>query len=131
MPYSFSKFEATNSRYETRITVTKSNHIGFPTMFYRDNRVADYKYAVLYYDPQEMAIAVRFTNDEAETGRFSIMRSNRDYGGGVVATSFFKANRIDTQRYAGRYDYEKLAAAEVGVEGNADLFVIKLKEKDR
>jgi hypothetical protein len=129
MSYNFQKFEATNSRHETRITVTKSNHVGFPTAFYKDNNVGDYKYAVLFYDPERKAVALRFTNDDSETGKFTIMRNSRDYGGGVVATSFFKANRIDTGKYAGRYEFEKLNMSDVGLEGDGSLFVFELREK--
>jgi hypothetical protein len=127
MTYNFQRFEATNSRYETRITVTKSNHIGFPTAFFKDNNVGDY--VVLFYDSEQKVVAIHFTNDGSQKGKFTIMRNSRNYGGGIVATSFFKANRIDPQKYAGRYDFEKMDISEVGLEGEGSLFVIKLKEK--
>ncbi len=130
MVYNFQKFEATNSRHENRITVTRSNHVGFPTAFYKDNNVANYKYAVLFYDSDRNSIAIHFTNDEMETGKFSIMRNSRDYGGGVVATSFFKSHRIDTKKYAQRYDYQKISFADAGLPGEGDLFVIDLKERE-
>jgi hypothetical protein len=129
MTYNFQRFEATNSRYETRITVTKSNHIGFPTAFFKDNNVGDYRYVVLFYDSEQKVVAIHFTNDGSQKGKFTIMRNSRNYGGGIVATSFFKANRIDPQKYAGRYDFEKMDISEVGLEGEGSLFVIKLKEK--
>jgi hypothetical protein len=129
MTYNFQRFEATNSRHETRITITKSNHVGFPTAFFNDNNVGDYKYVVLFYDPEKKAVAVHFTNDESATGKFTIMKNSREYGGGVVATSFFKANRIDPSKYAGRYEFEKLSLSDAGFEGEGSLFVIELKEK--
>jgi hypothetical protein len=131
MTYTFKKFEQTNGRFETRLTITRSKHIGLPTQFYKDNSIADYKYAVLYYDKENSAVALRFTNDEAETGRFSIMRSGQGYGGSVIATSFFKANKIDTSRYAGRYEWEKKPLIEVGLPGEGNLFIVALKDKGR
>jgi len=41
MPYNFKKFEGRNARLESRITITKSNSIGFPTKFYVDNKIKD------------------------------------------------------------------------------------------
>jgi hypothetical protein len=84
---------------------------------------------VLFYDSEQKVVAIHFTNDGSQKGKFTIMRNSRNYGGGIVATSFFKANRIDPQKYAGRYDFEKMDISEVGLEGEGSLFVIKLKEK--
>lgn len=120
--FSFQKFEKTNSKFEDRITVTASNSIGFPTKFYQNNNIENYKYVVLYYDQEQKAVGVNFINSEEEKHKFSISRSKKGYGGGIVATSFFKTYDIDTKHYRGRYEWEK-----VNQEGIGELYVIKLR----
>ena len=117
----FQKFERTNSRQENRITVTMSNSIGFPTKFYQDQILKDFKYAVLYYDPLEMIVGIQFTNSDEEKHKFSILRSKKGYGGAIVATSFFKFYNIDLIKYHNRYEWKKESAENIG-----ELFTIKL-----
>ena len=39
MDYNFKMFEGRNTRLEDRITITRSNSIGFPGKFYNDNSI--------------------------------------------------------------------------------------------
>jgi hypothetical protein len=123
MEYKFEKFEKRNSRLETRITITKSNSIGLPTKFSEDNRIKRYKYAVLYFDKNSKAIGIHFTNDEEESNKFSIIKSDK-YGASIVALSFFKVNDIDTRKYHGRYNWKT-----VEIENIRKLYVIELDNK--
>jgi len=120
MEYNFIKFESRNIKTEDRITITRSQSIGLPTKFYADNLIKDFNYAVLFYDSENNAIGIQFTNDENEKNRFSIMKSDK-YGGSIVARSFFKINNIDTQKYHARYNWKKIDQGGVG-----QLFVIEL-----
>lgn len=122
----FKKFIATSKRNENRITITASNSFGFPTKFFKDNNVGDYKYVVLYYDEEQKAVGFQFTNEEAEMHKFTIIKSNRGYGGSIVATSFFKTNNIRPEEYKGRYEWESQEP-----EGIGKLFVIKLVNKQQ
>lgn len=126
MPYNFKKFQEKNSRLESRITITrKSYSIGFPTQYYRDNKVNEFKYVVLYYDIGNKAIGIHFTNDQSEKHKFVIHHSDQ-YGGSIVARSFLRSNNLDPEKYHGRYNWEKQ-----NVEGIGEMFIIKLKsEKD-
>lgn len=126
MSYNFQKFEGRNLRLEDRITITKSNSIGFPQKFYKDNNIGSYSYAVLYWDAKNKAIGINFTNSESEKSKFSIMRNTAGYGGGIVARSFFKANEIDPEVYHGRYNWKK-----EDIEGTGVMFVIELKEYEK
>jgi hypothetical protein len=123
MEYKFKKFEGRNSRTEDRITITKSHTIGFPTKFYRDNSIGQYKFVVLFWDKEKKAIAVQFSNSEEEKSKFKILH-NEGYGGSVVARSFFRVNDIDPEKYHGRYDWKK-----ENIEGIGEIFVVELKEK--
>jgi hypothetical protein len=123
--YQFKKFEGRHSRQESRITLTKSYQIGFPTQFYKDNNVTAFKYVVLFWDEDNRTIGVNFTNNEQEKNRFTIVH-NEKYGGSVACRSFLKSNSIDVLKYHGRCDYEKY-----NLEGVGELFIFKLKEADK
>lgn len=128
MDYSFIKHTQVGKRFEERITITRTRHIGFPTQFYKDNDIENYNFAVLYYDKEKGVIGIKFTVDREE-GAISIARHNKGYGGYVSATSFFKSNRINTKRYAGRYEYKKMPLSQLGMNEEGNLYIIELKEK--
>lgn len=124
MDYSWKKFESVNQRLEHRITITRSGYIGFPTKFYADNKIAEYKYVVLYYSVPEKAIGIRFTNEEKEKGNIKIHHNKEGKGGWVVAKNFFKTNNLDYKNYSSRYDWIR-----ENFEGIGKLFIIKLLDK--
>ncbi len=130
MDYNFSKHTQVGKRFENRITVTGTRHIGLPTQFYKDNKLSDYKYAVLFYDKTKNVIGIKFTNVKEE-GAIAIAINNQGYGGYISGTSFFKANRINAKKYANRYDYEKIPLRDVGFDEDGKLFVFELKEKEK
>jgi hypothetical protein len=130
MDYSFIKHTKVGKRFEERITVTRNRALGLPTQFCEDNNVKDYKFAVLFYDKEKNAIGIKFSNDENEEGKISITKNNQGYGAHILATSLFKANRINTKKYAGRYDYTKVPLRDVGFDEDGTLFVINLIEKE-
>ncbi len=123
--YQFIKFEGLHGRQENRITITKSNQIGFPTKFYEDNHIKDFKYVVLFLDKKNKAVGVHFANDEKEKNKFSILHSKAGYGGSVSVRSFFRLNGIDPQVYHGKYNWEKQDITGVG-----KIFVFELKESE-
>lgn len=130
MEFNFVQHVAVGKRFEDRITVTRSRSIGLPTQFFEDNKIKDFKYATLFYDKTRMAIGIQFTNDEDMPGKITITRNNQGYGGHLLATSFFKANRINVKKFAGRYDYEKKTLRELGIEKDGEMFIIELTEKE-
>lgn len=124
--YNLKKFTATSQRNENRITVTASNSFGFPAKFFRDNKVENYKYVVIYYDEHEKIVGFLFINDEGEQHKFTIIKSKRGYGGAIVATSFFKTNNIESKEYKGRYTWEIQ-----DMEGVGKIFIIKLMKRQQ
>jgi len=124
MKYNLKKFVNKNIRYERRITVRGTNSIGLPTAFFKENGIEKFKYAVLYFDTDSKAVGVHFTNDEDEKGKFSLIKSKRGYGAGIMARSFFQAHNIDAKAYKGRYEWEKHELDDVGA-----VFVFELKER--
>lgn len=124
MDYNLKEFTGRNVRLENRITVTKSYSIGFPTKFFKDNKIDSFKYVVLFYDENKKAIGIHFTGDEARKNKFAIIRSKAGYGGSAVLRSFFRTYNIDPNLYYGRYEWEK-----INYEGIGEIFVINLKER--
>ena len=124
--YKFTKFEGQHCREENRITITKSSdQIGFPTKFYKDNKINSFKYVVLFWDKENKAIGIHFTNDENEKNRSSIIHSKAGYGGGVIARNFFRANEIDPKLYYGRYNWKNQ-----NIDGVGKLFIFEIKENE-
>lgn len=126
MSYNFKKFEGRNLRQEDRITLTKSNSLGFPKKFWDDNNIDKYSHVTLYWDANRKAIGIRFTNDIGEKSAFSIMKNTAGYGGGIIVRSFFKTNGIDPGIYHGRYEFKK-----ENIEGVGEMFIIELKEHEK
>lgn len=126
MDYHFKEFTGRNTRQENRLTITRSCSIGLPTKFFNDNKIENYKYAVLFYDEEKKAIGILFTSDESKENKFSIIRNKTGFGGGITVRSFFKSYNIDPAIYFGRYDYQK-----INLEGVGEIFVINLKENQK
>ncbi len=124
MQFNFKKFEGRNKRHEDRITITKSGGIGFPTRFYQDNNLANFKYVILYWDEGNKAIGIQFNNDESEKNKFSILKSGAGYGGNIIARSFFKDNRIENNKYYGKYEWVKQT-----IDGIGEVYTVVLKER--
>lgn len=128
MDYDFKKYTQAGKRFETRMTITRTGHIGLPTQFYKDNGIASYKFAVIYYDKDKKTVGVKFTKEQ-EIGALLISRNRDGYGGYISAKNFFSFNQINARKYAQRYEYKKIPLHQVGLEGAGSLFVIQLKEK--
>jgi len=107
------------------MTLTRSYTIGFPTKFYQDNEIKKFRYAVLFWDENNSAIGIHFSNDSEEKSKFAILHSKQGYGGSVVARSFFRVNNIDPKIFHGRYDWTQET-----IEGIGDIFIIELKTKE-
>ena len=125
MQYNFKKHEDVHGRFETRISITGVNSFGFPAKFYADNNLKDYKYVVLFWDADNKAIGIQFSNDEQEKSKLSLVKSSK-YGASLSAKSFFTKNALDSKKYKGRYDWKKVQVPDVG-----EVFVIELKEKQQ
>lgn len=118
----FEKFENRHKKAEERITITRSQSIGFPSQFYDDNNIKNFKFVELFWDGETREIGIVFTEEEpGKKSGFAIAKSKEGYGGSVVARSFFKHYKIDTKLVYGKYEWKK-----VQQQGAGDMFVIKL-----
>ena len=125
MEYNFKKFEQRNARFEERITLTKSSSLGLPTRFYKENNVDKYRSIILFYDEENMAIAIQFINDKEEKNSFKIIHSDK-YGGTVPIRSFLRSYKIDPEIYYGRYNWGKQI-----IDGIGEAYIIKLKPNEK
>lgn len=121
----FVKFEQMNARLEDRITITARSSFGFPTKFYQDNKIDQYKFVTLFFDPDNAEVGFSFHNNEEEKHKFKILKSKQGYGGSIVASSFFRVNNLDPKIYRNRYEWRKENIPEVG-----ELYIIKLKPRE-
>ena len=124
MEYQFVKFEGVNKREEDRITVTSTKAFGFPTKFYKEHRLENFKYVTLFFDKEKLAVAFSFHSDDSEPHKYRLLKSREGYGANAMAMSFFKHNNIEARKYRGRYDYTKLVDPIIG-----EVYVIELKER--
>lgn len=130
MDFNFKKYVQSGKKIERRMTVTKTGHIGLPTQFYKDNKIDNYKFAVIYYDKDNNSVGVRFTNNQ-EVGALQISKNRDGYGGYISAKNFFAFNKIAVGRYAQRYEYKKLPLHELGLDGSGHLFILQLEERPK
>lgn len=122
MNYNFKKFSGRNARLDDRISITKSFSIGFPQKFYDDNDIEEYRYVMLFWDEDNKAIGLKFTNDEEEKDKFKIIH-HREYGGSINVRSFFKTYNLKPVDYKGKYTWQKISTEE------GEMFVIELQKK--
>lgn len=121
MQYSFIKFAGNYPRGDTKIAINKSGLIRLSSGFCRTTNAARFKYAVLFYDSGNKAIAIKFTNIR-ETGILSVTKDKA--AATLSAKLFMKANNLNLRSYFGRYDWEKLTIPSIG-----EVFVIELGKK--
>ena len=124
----FEVFEDTRLRTKEFISITDNKTFGLPRTFLNSQGISSEHKAVILYDADEKKIALSFTLNDPKFG-LAVRIPNEKQGGMVVARSFFDAKNIDPRMYSGRYDFEKVPLASIGVEKEGFAYVITLAEK--
>lgn len=124
--FKFKQFESVGKKLGNyTISISKRGAFGINAGFYNAENIRTYSHALLYYDENEKAIGISFTNSAEAAGAFKITHGNNS--GYVVAHSFFLSlfprNRSDFLKYAGRYTPESYDDPVIG-----RVFYILLKE---
>ena len=123
----FVQFEDTGKRIGTyAISISRAFGFGFLSAFYRKNNISTYKYVVLFFNKDEMAIGFAFTNDGETKGRFTITHSLSKTSAGVTAMTFFNRIGIDKlsiEKYAKQYKVYESVHQQFG-----KIYYIKLNE---
>lgn len=119
--YNFQRFNRENILGDTRVSLTLSKAIRFPSSFCKTNSLYKFKYVILFFDSINFAIGMKPTI-KAEKGAFKL---TNETGGAISISvvSFLKANKIDPAAHAGRYEWKKEDIAGIG-----ELFIIEIKK---
>jgi hypothetical protein len=129
MNIDYSKFQPYTremTRVIDKITLTTSKQIGFPQAFTKKHSLLDYEGVLLYWNPEQKAVAVRFTNDMDTKGVMKLVKSDR-YGAYVSVSTFLATYSIDPKEYQRRYDYDQVGPALFGLDTQDPIFVFVLK----
>lgn len=120
--YKFVKFTGDYTQGDDRIGLSKSGTIRLTAGFFRKANLKNFKYAILFYDPENKAIAFKFTN-QWEEGVFKLTKE-RSSAATISALSFMKANNLNVKTYFKKYQWKKNIIPEIG-----EVFIMKLDEK--
>lgn len=121
MQYTFTKFEGTYLKGDKKIAINRHGLIRLSAGFCRTTNVKDFKYAVLFFDSTNKAIALKFVNTQ-ESGAFKLTRDKSSLT--ISAKIFFLSNNLEEKDCLGRFDWQKLSIPNIG-----DVYVIKLVKK--
>ena len=115
----FVRYTKSMKSYVPKISIWTKGQIGFNQGAVAKLHLADYKYAILFYDEDEKKIGIQFTNDSSEKGVFKIVKVRT--GASISAKSFL-----------GTYGllHDKTIKYNVHYDENEKIYVIDLKEKD-
>jgi len=119
--YKFIKFQGVYHRGDTRIGINKSGLVRLSSGFCRTTNVKYFKYAVLFYDETNKAIAFKFTNT-LEDGALRITAD--DTAAAVSAKAFMSTNNLNLSDWAGRYDWDKL-----NIKGIGEVYIVEFGSK--
>ena len=124
--YTFLEIPNTSGKIIDSITLTSSDYLSFPTFFAEKHKLKEIDeklYLHLFYDKRKMAVAIQFSTKKS--GDTYPVNGPEQYGATCKIKSFLLRNDINAELYKGRYEYKKVAASELGLEGEA-LFIIEL-----
>ena len=119
--YKFTKFNGVYPRGDTKIGFQKSGLIRLSSGFCRVTDVKKFKYVLIYFDNNNKAIALKFT-DNREDGRLKVTHDGT--GATISATSFLKANNLFLRNTFKRYDWKKITLPDIG-----EVYIIELRNK--
>jgi hypothetical protein len=120
MKYTFTKFEGHYSRGDTKIGINKSGLMRLSAGFCKETNIKQFKYAILFYDPYNKAIAFKPTNDKKDAV-FKI--TSDDNAATISVKSFILANNIDLKNRSKRYEWKTQNLPAFG-----EVYIIDLKK---
>ena len=118
----FEKFSGYGSKISRKISITKSFSFGIPPDFYKENGLEQFNNVAIFYNKEEGVIGLHFNNEEG----YKINKNGQGErkGASFVARSFFNAYGLDSTKYKGRYNVEKIQKDGIG-----DLYLVKIGQK--
>mgnify|MGYP000853808162 CR=1 FL=1 len=125
--FNFIETPNTSKKVIDTITLTSNDYLSFPTFFMQKNELkkeGSDLYLRLYFDKGNQAVAIQFTTEKQE-GLYKANLSEK-YGATCKIRAFLLKNGIDSNVYAGKYQYKKYSATDIGLEGG-EVYVLSLK----
>ena len=129
--FNFTETPNTTAKVINTITLTNNEFLSFPTFFleqYRIREMGDEIGLKLFYDKENMAIAMQFVSGDSP-GLYKLNMSDK-YGATSKVRAFLLNNSLDIKKYAGKHEYKKYSASTLGLDGS-DVFVIELDNGGR
>lgn len=120
MKYRFRKFEGKYFRGDEMIAINKSGLIRLSSGFCRTTNITRFTYIIMFYDPVNRAIALKFIKD-AESGALKVTKDGT--GATVAAKSFFLSNKLDLFKLARRYRWKNQIIPDIG-----EVYIIELSD---
>lgn len=100
----FERFTRVGGSHRPRVSITKQGLISFNQGAHRRFQLADYAYAVLFWDKEQSMVGVMLTNDDTEDGAAKFR--HRQSGADIAGKSFLEYHNIDYTHQTTRYDPE-------------------------
>lgn len=124
--FNFTESPNTTAKVINTVTLTNNEFLSFPTFFLQQHHIREMGEEIslrLFYDKENKAVAIQFMNGN-ETGLYKLNISDK-YGATSKVRAFLLNNDLDVKKLAGKYEYKKYSATELGLDG-ADVFVLNL-----
>ena len=124
--FNFTESPNTTAKVINTVTLTNNEFLSFPTFFLQQHRIREMGDEIglkLFYDKENKAMAIQFMNGN-ETGLYKLNISDK-YGATSKVRAFLLNNDLDVKKLAGKYEYKKYSATELGLDGS-DIFVLNL-----
>lgn len=124
----FQQFKQTGTKLGKNIIgIMRSFGFTFSAGFYHRNKVKDFKYVVLFFNPENGgSVGFAFTNSEEAKGKFKVTHSENKTSGSVTCRSFFFSYdlALKIEQIAGKYKPQEIEHPMFG-----NMHYIKLSEK--
>ncbi|PIR80174.1 MAG: hypothetical protein COU25_01400 [Candidatus Levybacteria bacterium CG10_big_fil_rev_8_21_14_0_10_35_13] len=119
--YNFKKYEGNFPRGGIKISINRPGVLRLSSAFCNTTNITKYEYAELFYDESNNAIAIHPTHEFYK----GVARITKDKKAAAISINLFmRANKLDINDYAGRYDFIRQI-----LEGIGEVFIIELKNK--
>jgi hypothetical protein len=131
MSYSgFELYERGIKRQIDAITLTRSCQIGFTSAMFERWRLDRYEAAFLYWNSSTHEIGIELLLVHDDKRAFKLAKG-KNTGGYLSAKNFLKANQIDPQEWAARYQYKVRALRTLGIRRPGFMFIFGLNRANQ
>lgn len=127
--YSFKEVPNSSGKVIDTITITTNDYLSFPTFFITKHKLNNESAPAIrmFYDKKNNAIGIVFAKNIAP--ELYRMNYSEKYGATCKIKSFLLNNELDAKSIAGKYAYNKVNAASVGLD-DGEMYIVSLNENN-